>query len=604
MSKRFTLAAFAACSLYPPLSNAADQLAAVVVTATRQATRTSEVIADVTVIDREAIEQAGASTMGELLAGQPGLQVVSTGGPGAATTVFMRGANAGHTLLLLDGQRFGSSTTGQAAFEMIPLSQVDRIEILRGPAGALYGADAIGGVIQIFTRNGEGAPHLEAFAGIGSQGTLEATAGVSGSANGLRFNLQGGHFQTAGYDALGSPTDRDGFRQEHVSASLGLKLESGGEIAARLFQSSGVNKYDAGTAFDNRINKKAAVYGLTWTQPVTAAWTSTLRLGQSIDDAATIDPANPSVIITKADQLVWQNDIKLPVGRALLAYEMLREGVTNDLTALAVNHRRTDSLLAGWGGSYGKHRFQINARNDRSTQYGSRTTGSASYGYQFSADWRAYVATGRGFKAPTFNDLYFPLLCFPPFGCFGGNPNLAPEQARSREAGLTWESGAQRAGIVRFDNKVSDLIVWTNQPFNVGNARLRGTTFSWELNAAAWQAGVSYTDQEARDSTTGLPLLRRADQQLSARLSWAGPGLRIGGEVQGTGRRDDFDFTNNLRVKLGGYAIVNAFVHYALSNDWTLEARGNNLGGRKYQPALNFASAPASLFVGFRYTPK
>ena len=196
------------------------------------------------------------------------------------------------------------------------------------------------------------------------------------------------------------------------------------------------------------------------------------------------------------------------------------------------------------------------------------------------------------------------MLCFPPFGCFGGNPNLAPEQARSREAGLTWESGAQRAGIVRFDNKVSDLIVWANQPFNVGNARLRGTTFSWELNAAAWQAGVSYTDQEARDSTTGLPLLRRADQQFSARLSWAGPGLRIGGEVQGTGRRDDFDFTNNLRVKLGGYAIVNAFVHYALSNDWTLEARGNNLGGRKYQPALNFASAPASLFVGFRYTPK
>lgn len=604
MHKPFSIAACAASLLVPFGSMAANDLAAVVVTATRQATRINEVIADVTLIDRESIEQAGASTIGELLARQPGIQVVSTGGPGAASSAFIRGANSGHTLLLVDGQRFGSSTAGQPTIESIPLAQVDRIEILRGPAGAVYGADAIGGVIQIFTRRGEGAPRVDAWAGIGSQGTLEATAGYSGSKDGLRFSLRGGHYRTQGFDALGTPTDRDGFRQDHVTASIGLKLDGGGEIAANLFQASGVNKYDGGTAFDNRINKKAGVYGVSWIQPVNASWTSTVRAGQGVDDAATIDPANASVIITKNDQLVWQNDIRLPVGKVLLAYEMLREGVTNSLTALAVDHRRTDSLLAGWSGNFGNHRIQVNARHDDSTQYGRHNTGSASYGYQFSADWRGYVATGRGFKAPTFNDLFFPLLCFPPFGCFGGNPNLKPELARNSEAGLTWERGAARAGIVRFDNKVSDLIVWANQPFNVGNARLRGTTFSYDLTMAAWQAGLSYTDQEARDTATGLPLLRRADQHLSARLAWAGSGWRIGTELQSVGRRDDFDFTNNVRVKLGGYSILNAFVHHALSGDWTVEARANNLGGKKYQQALNFNSAPANLFVGFRYTPK
>lgn len=604
MYKRFTLAACAASCLSPGAALAADQLAAVVVTATRQATRANELIADVTVIEREAIEQAGSSTIGELLGRQAGVQVVSTGGAGATTTVFIRGANSGHTLLLVDGLRFGSSTTGQPAFETIPLSQIERIEILRGPAGAIYGADAIGGVIQIFTRRGESAPHFDAFAGIGSQGTVEGAAGFSGRQDGLHFSVRGGGYRTQGFDALGAPPDRDGFRQDHVSANIGLTLDSGGEIAANLFQSSGVNKYDAGTPFNNRINKKAGVYGVSWKQPVTTGWTSTLRAGQSVDDAATIDPANPSVIITKNDQVIWQHDIRLPVGKALFAYEMLREGVTNSLTMLAVDHRRTDSLLAGWGGSFGDHRIQVNARHDNSTQYGNRNTGSISYGYQFSPDWRGYIATGRGFKAPTFNDLYFPLLCFPPFGCFGGNSNLKPEVAQNREAGLTWERDTHRAGMVYFDNKISDLIVWANQPFNVGSARMRGTTLSYELNAAKWQAGFSYTDQQARDTTTNLPLLRRAEQQLASRLTWVGADWRIGAELLSVARRDDFDFTNNVHVKLGGYSTINAFVHHTLSSNWTLELSGNNLGGKKYHQALNFMAPTATLFAGLRYTPK
>lgn len=609
MYRSIRLAALALCAFVNPFAAAfaaapATDDAIVVVTATRQPTRTRELLSDVTVIQREEIEQAGSSTIGELLSRQPGLQAVTTGGPGSATSIFMRGANSGHTLLLVDGIRFGSSTAGQPTIESIPLAQIERIEILRGPAGSVYGADAIGGVIQIFTRRGEGAPRVDAFAGYGTYGTIDSAVGFSGKRDDLRFSVRAGHYQTRGFDALGAPPDTDGFRQDHLSASMGLALAGGGEISANLFQANGINRNDGGTDFDNRIHKKVGIYGASWTQPVTANWNSTLRVGLSIDDAATIDPLNPSVIATRNDQFVWQNDIRLPVGKALLAYESLREGVTNTLSALAVDYRRADSLLAGWGGSFGDHRVQANARRDISTQYGTKNTGSFSYGYQIAPDWRAYASAGRAFKAPTFNDLYFPLLCFPPFGCFGGNAALRPEQAKNREAGLIWETAAHRAGIVRFDNRISDLIVWGNQPANVGNASLKGTTMSYDFNGAAWQAGVSYTGQKARDADTGLPLLRRADRQINAHVARTFGTWHVGAEWQGVERTDDFDFNNGVRVKLGGYGLLNAFAHHNLTRDWALELRGNNLGDRKYQQALNFAVPAATLFVGFRYTPK
>ena len=584
--------------------NAAADEATVVVTATRQPTRTRELLSDVTLIPRQEIEQAGQSSLGELLARQPGLQVVATGGPGAASSVFIRGANSGHTLVLVDGLRFGSSTAGQASIESIPLSQIERIEILRGTASSIYGADAIGGVIQIFTRRGDEAPHLDAYAGYGSYNTVDGSIGYSGAVDDLRFSVRAGRYQSGGFDALGNPPDQDGFRQDHLTASFGLRLADGGEIAGHLFRSSGVNQADFGNPGDSRINKKAAVYGLSWSEPATADWTSTVKLGQSVDDQATIDPVSPSLIITRSDQFVWQNDIKLPLGRALLAYEMLREGVVDSLAVLSSDHRRTDSLLAGWGGNVGDHRFQINARRDDSTQYGPRNTGSVSYGYQFSADWRGYAAVGRAFKAPTFGDLYMPTVCFPPFGCFGGNPNLRPEAARNQEAGLTWESGPHRASLVHFDNRISDLIVWAAQPFNVGTASLKGTTLSYDFNDADWQAGGSYTNQKPRDADSGLALLRRPDQQLSVRIARSVGSWRVGGEWQQVGRCDDYDFATNVRVKLGGYGLFNAFAHHALSRELTLELRGNNLTDRKYQQALNFAVPGAAVFVGLRWAPR
>lgn len=584
-------------------SETAD-LGTVVVTATRQPARTNELLSDVTVISRGQIEQAGHSTLAQLLESQPGIQVATSGGVGGTSGIYIRGANSGHTLLLVDGVRFGSSTTGQPTLEDIPLSQIERIEIVRGAASSLYGADVIGGVIQIFTRRGEGKPAFDASVGGGTYSTYNTTAGFSGAVGAVDFSLRAGHYETKGIDAMRNPTDRDGFRQDHVSGRIGWKLSASTEVGATAFESRGVSQYDGGTNFDNRIRKNASIYSAYWKQSVTDGWLSTVRTSRSQDAQDDIDPAFPSRIVTSANQFLWQNDLRLPVGKLLLAYEYLGEHVQNNLSNLIKDERRTNSYLAGWSAPLGAHRLQVNARYDDNSQYGGRTTGSGSYGYQFSDDWRAYASVGRAFKAPTFNDLFFPQLCFPPFGCFGGNPNLKPETALNREAGLVWETAARRASLVYFDNKVADLIVWTNQPFNVGRAHLKGTTATYDIAYGLWSAGVSATHQEPRDADTGQRLFRRADDQLTTKVSRRLGDWNLGGEVVAYGRRDDFDFNANRRVRLGGYGIVNAFAAYRLAPEWSLDLRVNNLGDKNYVQSYGFQTPGLNAFLALRYSPK
>ncbi len=578
--------------------------AEIVVTATRQQQRVNELLSDVSVLDRQAIEQAGQSTLVDLLAGQPGIQTATTGGPGAGGSLYIRGTNSGHALVLVDGVRTGSATTGQAALENIPLSQVDRVEILRGPASALYGSDAIGGVVQIFTRRGGGTPRADFLAGIGSQRTRQVQAGVAGASGELSYSLRLGRNATAGFDALSSPDDRDGFRQDHASGRLAFALPGKGELSASFLAASGLNHYDAGLNLDTRARKKMSALGARWRQPVSDIWTSTLEAGDSTDRLEAIDSGFDSTVRTHRTQLSWMNDLRLPLGSALLGVERVVEAVSNSATALAQTERRTHSLLAGWSGRLGDHRLQANLRRDSSDQFGARNTGSLAYGYQIDVDWRAHAALGTAFKAPTFNDLYFPLACFPPFGCFGGNPNLRPEQARNREIGVNWDRGAHRASLVAYDNRVQDLIVWSNQPFNVGNARLRGATLSYGWSAGDWEGAAALDWLRARDETTGLPLIRRADRQLAVHVSRRLGAWKVGGEWQAVADRPDTDFNTGARVRLGGYGIVNAFAHYAFQPDWTLELRGNNLGDKHYRQAFNFNTPGASLFVAVRYAPR
>jgi vitamin B12 transporter len=600
---QLTAIAAAFATIVPGGAHAADNtLDPVVVTATRQPVRENDLMADVTVIQREEIEQAGQSTLEQLLARQPGIQYTANGGPGTNSGVFIRGASPKQSIVLIDGVRFGSATSGDAALARIPLSQIERIEILRGPASSLYGADAIGGVIQIFTRRGDGDPQFNASTGFGTYNTNDTSVGVSGGNELVSYSLQGGYYATDAFSAIHNKgnssynRDRDGYRNNSLTGSLSVRPQQGHEIGANFFVSDGTSRYDSSPkARDYKNDQNIASYGLSSRNRINDIWTSTLRIGRSTDKATqTRDGVETGVFQTDQDQYVWQNDIKLPVGTALLAAEYLKQAVSGT-TNYNVDERTIRSLLAGWTGSIDNHRLQANLRRDDNSQFGGETTGSATYGYQFTPAVRAHVSYGTAFRAPTFNELYYPDT-----GFGGGNPNLKPERSKNAETGITWEQGGQRLSAVYFHNKVTDLInSWP--PQNVDKATLQGASFSYAGRFASWSAGVSIDLQRPRDDATGNHLARRADQQMSSHLSRSFGEWTLGGEWQLVGERYD-DAAN--RTRLGGYGLVNLIADYRLQKDWTLFARANNVFDKYYETVNNYTTPGANLFVGIRYAPK
>lgn len=607
MSIRLSTTAIAVAlssAFQPTIANAADSadpnvMAAVVVVATRQPARADQLLSDVSVITRQDIEQAGQMTIEELLARQPGIEFSANGGPGTNSSVFVRGANANQTLLFVDGLRVGSATNGTPTLARIPLWQVERIEILRGPASSLYGADAIGGVIQIFTRKGEGSPRLSATVGYGTYNTTEAGAALGGGTETISYNVAAGHFQTDGFSAIRNAAnssfnpDRDGYRNLNFSGNIAFRPAQGHEIAANVMTSNGTSRYDSSPkSRDYKNEQDVSIVGLTSRNRISDAWVSTLRLGQTIDDSTSrTDGIAGSVFRTRQDQLIWQNDLRLPVGRALVAAESLTQRV-DSTTTYAMTERSIRSLMAGWNAGMEAHRVQVNLRHDDNSQFGAKTTGFAGYGYRFAPEWRGHVSYGTAFRAPTFNELYFPNS-----GYGGGNPSLKPETARNGEAGLDWESGAQRLSLTYFHNRVQNLINgWP--PVNVSRATLSGTTLAYVGSISDWALSAAVDLMRPRDDDTGRRLARRADEQFKASATRAVGPWRYGIEWQLVGARYD-DAANTKRM--GGYGLADLFVDYRIDRDWQLFARANNLFDKRYELVRDYGTPGANLFVGARY---
>jgi vitamin B12 transporter len=587
---------------FPPAFAATDDATAVVITATRTATRVNEVIADITVIDRVAIEQAGSATLPELLARQPGIYVVDTGGHGKPASLFMRGASSTHVLLLVDGMPLGSATTGQPTLHNLPLAQIDRIEILRGPASSLYGSDAIGGVIQVFTTRGEGPPQLNAFVGLGTRGTREAQSGVSGSGGALSYNLSASHYTTYGFDVAADPQrfntvnwslpnpDTDGYRNTAISGRLVFDISPGHQLAVSVLETRSRNHYDSsGPTADDFSNDKNRVIGVSLQNRLTANWSSTLRLSSS-EDRAEIFGFERYLFGTRQNQWLWQNDVLLPVGRLMVALENAEQKVSGT-TNYTVSKRTIDSVVVGYQGSLGNHSWQASMRNDDNSQFGAHTTGSLGYGYRVSPEWQLRASMGTAFKAPSFNQLYYPDF---------GNTALKPEKARNREIGVHWQMGEQHASVTIFDNHISDLI--DGYPIgNVGKAHITGTSFGYGFVRDAWQFDSHVDIMKPIDEATGNRLQRRPANMLKLAVTYAPGDWKVGGETSAIGQR--FDTPSEGRP-MSGYAVVNLFASKPLSKDWTLEGRINNLFDRVYENAWSYAVPGRELFVGLRYRPK
>ena len=590
-------------------AQAIEQLALldnVVVTASRQAQRANEVLTDISIIESAEIRAAGPNaTLNDLLARQPGIEITRKGGLGTDSAIFIRGANNNHALVLVDGLRLGSTTSGYPAWGFIPLEQVERVEIMRGSCSALYGSDAIGGVIQVFTKRGEGPLKMFAEAGFGSWNTTSLAAGFAGGADGWRYSFQLANKRSDSYTAINNPknssynADRDGYELTSSSGSLSYSPSADHEFGAAYLYSEGWNRYDS-TPKSADFKQNQTLYGanLYSRNRLTSAWTSTVKIGQSADLATqTLTGAPGSTIESRQTQYQWQNDVALPIGMALFAVERVEQEVSGNVK-YDVTERSINSYLAGWQGKLGSHRGQINVRHDDNSQFGGKTTGGLAYGYQLSRDWRANASYGTAFKAPTFNDLYWP---------GAGNPNLKPETSTNREVALHYETEQNHVALTYYRNKVDNLVEWAPNasglwfPANVAKAELSGWTLAYEGRYGAYRLNASLDLLDAEDSNSGKQLRYRAEQMAKLGVSRDIGALTVGGELLASGRR--FNDTANTQ-ELGGYGIVNLHANYRVTRDWSVFARANNLFNKDYVLVGNYQTPGFNAFVGVRYTPQ
>lgn len=582
---------------------AAATLPSVVVTATRTPQPREALVADVRVIDAEAIARAGALGLGELLQLEGGVELSTTGGPGQVSGLFIRGANSNHVLLLVDGVRINSATVGTNAFEHLPLAQIERIEILRGPGSSLYGADAIGGVVQVFTKRGE---RTEASVGAGRWGERQASAGLGRQLGATRLSLQAALRRTDGFSATSEAAgflfdpDADGYRNASLSASVEHELAAGHSLALRTLATRATTHFDAGIGSDDLNRQRLASTALESRNRLAEGWRSTLRLARGSDHLRT-EGSFASFFDTDQDQATWQNDLDALGGQLVAGLEARREKVASD-TLFTRATRRQQAVFGGYSASLGAQRIEASLRHDDDSQFGGHFSGRLGWGLALAPQWRLNAALGSAFKAPTFNDLYYPFTDFGGGFSFQGNPALRPERSGSAELAARYDDHGTQAGLTLYRSRIRDLIASTGTTMiNVNRARLAGLTLDGARRLGAWHARGEFTAQQADDADSGSRLPRRARRFGSAGLDYAPGPWRLGAQWQASGDRYD-RLGNDPARRLGGYGLLHLVAGWNLTPEWSLAARLNNALDKRYELAQGYQTPRRNLFVSLAYS--
>jgi vitamin B12 transporter len=587
---------------------ATTDLSGVVVTATRTEQTQDQTLSAITVIDRADIERLQPASLADLLRGTPGMQLANNGGPGKATSIFLRGTESDHVLVLVDGIKIGSATTGTAALQDIPVEQIERIEIVRGPFSSLYGSEAIGGVIQIFTRRPEGAFVPSFSLGVGSYGHLAGAAGLAGQAGNGWYALQASHDQTDGINAcrvgaaevgaacFADQPDRDGYRNTAVTLQGGYRFDQQWDADVRLFRSEGHNYYD-GTYSDSDESATQVVGGRLHYRP-SKDLTLTLSVGTSGDFSKDyLQGVYVDRFDTHRDIGSLQADIGVGAGLLSTGFDWQRDEVDSS-TAYAVDSRIDRGVFVQWQQTFGRQSLQASVRRDDNSQFGGKNTGSVLWGWDFTRSLRLTASYGTAFKAPTFNDLYYP---------YYGNPDLKPEKSQNIELGLRGTYGWGYWSLNAFRNKVDDLITYdasTGLPGNVEDARIRGAEGVVSGHVAGWLVTGTATWLDPRDETPGYQhgnlLPRRARQTARVDLDRSFGAFSVGGSWYVAGRRYD-DLAN--QHPLGAYALTDLRVAYALDRSWKLQLALNNVFAKNYETAWYYNQPGRNTMLTLRYQP-
>ena len=584
----------------------------ITVTATRVPTRVSDVVADITIIDRSQLDRSEGRTLPELLAALAGFQFSSNGGLGKSSSIFIRGLEARHTLLLVDGVRVGSATLGTPSLDNLPLEAVDRIEVVRGPMSSLYGNGAFGGVIQVFTRKGGQGLTGNAKLSVGSNHYGQVAGGV-GFGNGVvDAAVQVQHTDTKGFSATNAKVpfgsfndDRDGFRQNAGSLRLGWQALQDWRLEFLTLQSTGLTRIDDGPGADARAELENRVTSLTLRGQVLPAWGMRLTAADSVDAYDTIASASAfaslGVIQTRSRQFSWENTIATPVGTVLVLAERTNEKVSRPGAPFAVDERDINGLAVGLSGSSGtggaaaQHAWQASVRRDSNSQFGGITTGALAYGYAITPAWRVGASYGTSQVLPSFNQLYFPGF---------GNPNLVPEEGKHGEVSVRWTAGDHSLRAAYYDYRYRGFISSGPQPVNLPQVEIDGVTLSYDgrIGPVALTAAIDHTDP--RNATTGSAnfgkrLPRRAADALRLGADWQGGAWSAGASVAAFSHRFD-NAANTTRV--AGYGTLDLRAEWALQPGLRLGLKLNNVGDKAYETVYGYNQPGRELFATLRYS--
>ncbi len=581
----------------------------IVVTASRTAVTADDTHASVTVINRDDIERQQAQSVQSLLQGVTGINLTNNGGQGKATSVFLRGTESDHVLVLIDGIKVGSATLGTTAFQHLPIEQIDRIEIVRGPLSSLYGSEAIGGVIQIFTRKGGGETKPFFSISGGSYNTYNASVGVSGGGDRGWYRVSASGIDTKGFNACdGKPSpdgagcftiepDEDGYNNLSGSIRVGYQFENGLEVDANALQSESETEFDG--SFQNESESVQKIFGGSIKYSPLDIWQLTLLAGSSHDESDNFkDGTFSSSFKTERDTLTYQNDFSI-TDNSLLTFGIdYQADNVSGTTSYTVTSRDNKGIFAQYLSTFGNQDIQLSLREDDNEQFGKHSTGSAAWAYKLNNDLRLNASYGTAFKAPTFNELYYPGY---------GNANLQPEESRSIELGISGKTDYGHWTSNIFETRIDDLIAYDaniSAPGNVDQARIRGLEVVFGTQIKTWNFTTNLTllDPENRSTGTnkGNVLARRAEQSVRVDASHKMDKYTFGTTVLAEGRR--YDDLANTR-ELSGYTTIDLRAEYAFAKDWLLQARVENVLDKDYETAAFFNQPGRGLYMTLRYQP-
>ena len=561
------------------------------VTANRLSQFSNDTLNAHTLLDRNVIDQSAAGSLYDLLRVVPGLQMARTGIDGAQTSLFMRGSNSNHTLILLDGVRLNTASEGAARLEHIPVSHIERIEVIRGPQSSVYGADAIGGVIQIFTRSGlppaddergnnTFSGRLEA--GIGTEQSRVLHGAVRGSINRTLIDIDVSQRETDGIPARNAPTPSTlnaGWENQSLGVGIQHALNTNWQWWGRWQGTDSENVFDGGDSESSQKTGSTGVRG-----QLSPRWSTQLQLSQFEDNNVTRQ-WGLSHSKTERRSAQWQNELRLsPRSNTLLGLDVDNE----DLVYLSsgavqnVSTRRNNALFAVHQQDIGVFDVTASVRLDDNGQFGEHTTGRLALGRDLGNNSTVWLAASTAFKAPTLVDLY---VDFPAFNFFA-NPALQPEKARNLEAGMRTSLAGMALDINVFRNNISNLIA-SDSTFtsldNVGRARIDGLELSASRDMLGWQSRAALTLLDHKNRDTGDKLLRRPNEQLSLSASRRFDRWSVLLDWQLRGDQADLDPVTYGRSRVAGYAVLDTVIEWQPMRALNLQLKIGNVFDKDYE---------------------